>query len=73
MATRRSPIVAWIHPLNLASAVLSFKSQAFVRPAITSLDFRARLAVVKALASLDPLARARGLDDDSVERSIALM
>ena len=38
------------------------------RPAITSLNFGTRLAVVEALASLDPRAGC-GLDDDSVERT----
>ena len=58
MGTRDVRFVARIHPLNLASAVLGFTSPAFGRIGRHVADSRARLFVVKALASLDPLRAA---------------
>ena len=58
----RSPIVARIHPLNFhcSGSQLQLRSTSAGHHVA---DFGARLAVVKALASLDPLCAA-GLDDD---------
>jgi len=61
--------VAWIHPLNLLQRFSASSRKYSAAPAITPLNSRARLAVVKALASLDPHSRAAALTTNSVERN----
>ena len=63
------PFVAWIHPLNLASAVLSFKSPAFGRTGHHVAGFSRSPRRRQGSRFARPAARARGLTTESVERT----
>ena len=61
--------VAWIHPLNLASAVLSFKLQVFGRAGHHAAEFSRSPRRRQGSRFARPAPAGCGLDDDSVERT----
>jgi hypothetical protein len=62
-------IVAWIHPLNLASAVLSFKLQVFGRVGHHVAGFWRSPRRRQGSRFARPAFAGSGFDDDSVERT----
>ena len=63
--------VAWIHPLNLASAVLSFKSQVVGRAGHHAAEFSRSPRRRQGSRFARPAQAGCGLDDDSVERRLS--